>query len=66
MVERDLRQLGDPKKTSVFRHIKLGVMRVAREFRLYDGKQGRATDKKTVEEGLKDAEEAASVRDEDR
>lgn len=61
-----MRQLGDPKKTSVFWHVKRGVMRVAREFRLYDGKQGRARDREVVEEGLKDGEKAALERDEGR
>jgi hypothetical protein len=49
-----MRQLGDRKKTSVWRHVKLGVMRVAREFRLYDGKQGRQGDKHEIQEQLEE------------
>ncbi len=47
-----MRQLGDPRKTSVLRHVKRGIMRVARSFRLYDGKQGRAEDKRVIQEEL--------------
>lgn len=53
-----MKQLGDPRKTSVRKHIKRGVMRVAREFRLYDGKQGRAEDRKCIKEELLEKEEA--------
>ena len=45
-----MKQLGDPRKTSVWHFVKLGWMRVARPFRLYDGKQGRAKDKKAIRE----------------
>lgn len=47
-----MKQLGDPLKTSVKRHCKLGNMVVSREFRLVDGKQGRQADKKAIKDGL--------------